>query len=396
MNDPNVPPAKHRRRWLSFGLRGLLGLVLVVALMLGWLSRPLFQSQYEKATARQVEEAGGTVRWEDPLVSNPFEGPGPEPTTYQSLMIGLFGRDVLARIDRIFLPTAELESVHVRLPKLEKIRVLALVSGTISDSSIDALIRLDTLTSLVLNDTKIEPSQIERLAQLPKLDHLNISGGSVTKPNLAAWGQCPQLTTLFVRCHCDSRVVDPSVLESLAHLKQVTTLELIDFRINDNVLQAIGQMSSLEWLSLQGDELADNNVITPEGVSALISLKHLETLYTYFIPFDDESLQPIGRLPKLDTFRCDSSHITDVGLSHLNQLSNLKSLRIGKCQASPEMLRELNTTHPKAVLNLGQLPGIRIGNAEGTIELETLQDHILIEPPEVPSKPTDDQPGGVF
>ncbi|PQO46277.1 leucine-rich repeat domain-containing protein [Blastopirellula marina] len=402
MNDPKVTPAKPPRRWLRFGLRGLLGMILVIALLLAWPAGDVLQSRYEKATARQIEEAGGAVTWNDPLRPNPFRSPDPEPTTYQRAMGSIFGRDVLARIKRIYLPNAEHDSILSRLPKLERLRFLSLKGGSLSDASIDAVSRLESLTALVLDDTQIESSQMERLAQLPRLDDLEISACSVTKSNLAALADFPKLVTLCISFRSISGdfsnsplETDEAVLESLANLKQVTSLELIDFPINDAALQAIGQMSSLKWLTIQGDALVDGHAITLEGVSALAQLTRLESLYLYQVPLDDDHLQPIGRLTNLESFHCHDSLITDTGLTHLNQLPKLASLKIRRCHASPEMIREIKTTHPGIQLDV-KTASTTIRSTDGSLELEFIHEQTLIERPKNESSPIGVEPGGVF
>lgn len=403
MNDPSVTSAKPRRRWLRFGMRGLLGLVLVVALLLGWLTRPLFQARYEQATARQIEEAGGTVRWEDPLLLNPFLIPSPEPTTYQHAMGSFFGKEVLARIQRVYLPTAEHESILRRLPELEQLHYLSLEGGTISDASIDAVARLQSLTALVLDDTQIDSSQMERLAQLPQFDDLEISASSVTKSNLAALANCPKLVTLIISSRSFSNdfgglplETDESVLDSLANLKQVTSLELIDYPIKDSALQAIGQMQSLRWLSIQGDASTELSAITREGVSPLAQLNRLESLYLYHVPLDDELLQPIGSLTNLESFHCHDSQFTDTGLAHLNQLPKLANLKLRQCQASPEMIQQLTTAHPGIKLDVRNTARTKIRSADGSFELEFIHEQTVIERPKNESSPLGDQPGGVF
>ncbi|PQO46278.1 leucine-rich repeat domain-containing protein [Blastopirellula marina] len=353
---------KPRRRWLSFGLRGLMGLILVIAVLIAWLGQDGFQARYEQATVKQIGLAGGTVTWSVPPVLDPYGNPGPEPTTYERTMKRIFGEEVFYRIGFVEIPAGAEEAI-VRLSKLEKLTDLIVGSGSISDTSIEAISQLDQLQVLSLNNTQITPVQLKRLVRLPKLRRIELAGGSATQSNIAALASFSQVNALKI----DSRPfvnlpgreqpkpsVDEKVLIPLARLKQVQSLELVNFTITEPVLTAIGGMQSLKYLGIDDYPSTGDIRFPPHGLESWGALEQLEAIYLSTVPLEDHHLKSLSQVSSLTAIECDGTQITDVGLTHLIKLPHPRFVGISGCQVTEETLLKYASAHPGSSLDIGE------------------------------------------
>ena len=353
---------KLRRRWLRFGMRGLLGLILVIGLSIVWLGQDGFQARYEQATVKQIGLAGGIVTWSVPPVLDPYGNPGPEPTTYERTMKRIFGEEVFYRIGFVEIPAGAEEAI-VRMPKLEKLTDLNVGGGTISDTSIEAISQLDQLQVLSLNNTQITPVQLERLAKLPKLRRIELAGGSATQSNIAALASFSQVNALKINSRPFFNLpgreqpipsVDETVLISLARLKQVQSLELVNFSITEPVLESIGGMKSLKYLGIDDYPSTGDIRFPTRGLEAWGALEQLEALYLSTIPLEDDHLKSLSQVSSLTAIECDGTQITDVGLTHLIKLPHPRFVGISGCQVTEETLLKYATEHPGSSLDIGK------------------------------------------
>lgn len=112
----------------------------------------------------------------------------------------------------------------------------------------------------------------------------------------------------------------------LAHLKQLSNLQNLDLSqvdhpFTDAGIEHLAGMSTLESLDLEGSHISD------VGVKHLQELHRLRDLWLFGI-FTDTGLQSIEGLTNLTRLWISSPNISDVGLKHLAHLSRLELLSL--------------------------------------------------------------------
>lgn len=366
-----------RRRWLSFSIRGLMFMVLLFAVLLGWLGRDIYQHSREKSISKQIEATGGKVYWngriwsDDPFVSQFSDPFGPSLTRYQQWMVWAYGENLYDHIHSVEFFSAEKESLLTQFVGLPELNSLTIGRGKISDVSVDAIAQLRSLERLSFYHTEITPSQLKRLSKLPSLTTIDFQG---TPDYLAALAHFPRLESITIRCdhltkECIASLgnvrgliefdvgseslqpIGKAELVALASLNQCQTLRIHDFSVDDQALEAISEMTSLSDLKI--DTNAVNLSISNEGLNYLCKLTSLTRLSIPSAKFDDNSLEILSKLPSIEVISCEGSKVTDAGLKHLESLPNLNDLSIPGCQVSANAIRSLTTSTFLEHLDIG-------------------------------------------
>jgi hypothetical protein len=236
---PNSPP-NHKRRWLSFSLRSLFVVTLVIACLLGWKGHKV---QRQRRAVSQIEQVGGTVHYKrDP----PFGIGALEQSGFFDYVVAvrLNGRDVEDVSYLADLPTIEdlnLSGTKVTdlspLAKLTQMRRLSLLAAPVRD--IAPLANLVDLESLSLENTQV--ADIAPLATLVKLEDLSLAGTPVN--DLSALAGMTRLTEL--KLFFCSNVQD---VEPLTGLTKLGYLDLSDTKVAN--IEPLTNLKSLGFLSL--------------------------------------------------------------------------------------------------------------------------------------------------
>lgn len=423
-----------RRRWLTFSIRGLMVLVLIAAIGMGWIASMRTQHQREKAIANQIEALDGTVQWNSRSVSSRMLDPfSPEPTQYEQWRAWLLGDDVDSRINRVIFEKACPAELFAELHNLEALTELMIVNGSVSDASCEAISNLASLTDISLVDTEISAKQLEKISSLPNVNHIYITHASVTKENVKLLAKFPNLTTLSI---CSSQIPAEGLaclrvaknlssltleadynrssstaeLSGLASLTQLEHLQIGEFPISDKDLEAIGAIRSLQALQITA-EIALLNV-TPKGLSHLASAGKLTRLDFPSAPFDDDTLRSLAKNRSLKEIHCDGSQITDAGLKHFEGHPSLTYLSIPGCQVTAEGIRSLAKNSSLTGLDLGDgvefgVGGLRLvygggqtivssGDDSMDEDDDSTSDNNPFGKPDADTDPFDANPGGVF
>jgi internalin A len=165
-------------------------------------------------------------------------------------------------------------------------------------------------------------------------------------------------------------------LKELAGLKNLTNLNVLHYRVNDETLATLRKHALLHALQLAtttgggqrptnrdevgGFELAGSQLVTDAGLRELADFKNLTTLQLNAQPADAamKTLREIGLLHAMtyakakndtrptkpaDVVTVDlrGNRITDAGLKHLADFTNLTSLNIGLSEVTDAGLKEL-------------------------------------------------------
>jgi hypothetical protein len=135
----------------------------------------------------------------------------------------------------------------------------------------------------------------------------------------------------------------------VAALTQLRSLELAQTPVTDAGLVHLKELSHLETLDLESDEISDLGVeqlkrlrnlkdlniaetrITDAALAHLVRLRHLEKLDLSLDRITDNGLERLKGLVNLKELNLCHTLVTDRGLVHLRDLSKLEELCLGNC-----------------------------------------------------------------
>jgi hypothetical protein len=204
-------PVRPRRRWLRFGLRTLLALMVLAAIPLAW---KVNRAHKQRRAIAAIEQAGGTAAFD---MATYFGGPEP------AGMRDRFGREFFDDVVRVELvePTSEAPFAH--LPNLVSLSDLTL-HGDFQEESLLILRQLD-LRALSLSTPTLSEQTMVSIESLPNLESLLLVSEDLTDAKLA-------------------RLLD--------RLPQVKTLHVASTQLTDASLSRLARCNSLQWAEVWG------------------------------------------------------------------------------------------------------------------------------------------------
>ncbi len=193
-----MQPKPHRRRWLQYGIRTLLVLMLAVGLFLTWLRHQRQVGVYsaQRQALEQLSKLGGHYKTESRLPAWKAWLVGKDYVTvtevkFHGVKLGS------GLVDYVKVKPADLECLQ-RIPTLKRLFLgetlgiddsvleylqhateleeLNLDHATMTDSGMSNLMNLRSLKSLSLLRTQVSPRAAACLSSLPNLEKLGVSG----------------------------------------------------------------------------------------------------------------------------------------------------------------------------------------------------------------------------
>lgn len=272
------------------------------------------------------------------------------------------------------------------LAKLTKLEKLQLQGGaTFTDEALKHLAALPKLVELQLQDTPISDAGVETLAGMKQLTTVDLSTTRVTKAGYEklraalpkcniAWADPTRaiVTRLMARgCgfvlrlpdNTESRVSKPeelppgpfTVVEINAYHVQMTDTDLL-------------------WLeplaSLRNVELAGSG-ITATGFRSLLASKDTLKRFLFQGTCDDDALEVVAQLPRLEHFWLTRVKITETHAKHIASFPQLRILEISHCDASDEVIAPLSRSKSITVLSLAGTP-ISDASIDHLVQMEQL------------------------
>jgi Leucine-rich repeat (LRR) protein len=197
-------------------------------------------------------------------------------------------------------------------PFAETLRTLDLQCTEITD------LGLQTVAELNLNETKVEPDQLQALGALSSLRTVLIPAPAITDEVLAVLGRLPHLQSLVL---ANSPISDRG-LESLARRKSLQMLDLSATRITDRGLAHLADLTSLTQLRLS------QTPITGAGLAHLGRLTHLQELELAETLVDDAGLAHLSDLRQLRSLQLAGTRVRGFGLAHLRDGGELRQVTL--------------------------------------------------------------------
>ncbi|UCD50849.1 MAG: hypothetical protein JSW27_25405 [Phycisphaerales bacterium] len=231
-----------------------------------------------------------------------------------------------------------------------------------SDSGLAHVAELPSLKGLYIgagSDSAVTDAGLRHLAKLTSLEELYLRGERMGDAGLAHLRGLPRLEYLALY---GSRFTD----QGMVHVKEIPSLRILSFyqgvcRITDAGLAHIAEMPRLELLMLRV-----TGPVTDEGIRYLSQMPSLRKLHVDSPLISDRSLEYLGQIKTLEylTLPQDQHGITDVGLVHLSQLANLRCLHVARIHFNdPAMNTEYYTDRGlQALANCRLLEELHVGS----------------------------------
>ena len=140
----------------------------------------------------------------------------------------------------------------------------------------------------------------------------------------------------------------------LEHIQGMESLECIRFHktpLSDAGMKYIATLPNLKYLIIMG-----GSGVTNAGLAHLEGHANLETLELYYTQVTDKGLVVLKEIPKLRYLAIFDEpmrgpRLTDAGLKHLDELTNLKTLGVGGGWASEAAVHDLREALPNCTIN---------------------------------------------
>ena len=368
---------------LQFGLRTLLAVVLVGALVSAYVADLLNTSRAQRRFLELAKEAGISVQVNS--ADCPLEESGVHLGTFDQITSVQFS-------DRWRRNIAGEPSPIDYSGEPDFDELIDLITSTVAPSNsrtdrdpiaareecTDAIGDLHYLRSLNLHYQHVTDSQLQPLGCLKRLSLLGLDNTGLTDVGAAHLAGLTALRRLSVG---NTEITDCG----LAHLDGLSNLEVLDAgstRLADGASEHLNALANLRWLYLDETKIARLH---------LRDLKRLEYLTLYNAPVrdltfegcdslrvldlwrtnvTDESLASVGRLKSLEELHLAGKSWTARGLAHLRGLPKLKKLHLEVDSFDPEFAEQLRDFQALEVLALHDIAEFLANNpAERDAEL---------------------------
>ena len=263
--------------------------------------------------------------------------------------------------------TADFTKIRLitRLPLIED--GIALCQIPVDADLLKALSRHRGITTIFLNNTKIDNETVQHLTGFPKLEGLGLaSNAHLTEQGVAdLLKRLPKLKFLEL---IDFPGIDKFEMRAIARHTTLKHLDLRDCLLTDDDLKTLSELKQLHILTLsqmpgiteQGilklfdnlPELTDFHLkgmspFSPEAVRKIIADPRLEYLELCDMGLTDAHLKEVVVGALLFSFDIsDNPEITDAGLKHLHGIGTLKYLYLNGTGVTQEGINAFKAAQP--------------------------------------------------
>jgi hypothetical protein len=217
---PAEPAPRPWRRFLRFSVRGLLVLVMVIGVGLGWLVR---NAQIQREAVAAIRRAGGAALYDEEM-RGPTQAHS-RPAAWVDVIRTRIDRNYFSNVVSVHwwggegLSTDDQVVVHIS--HLRRVATLNLSGRAVTDSRFARLNNLSNVETLMLQHTAITDSGLASLEGMKDLRFLLISGPTLTDKGLEHLRGLDSITTLSLQ---DSRISDAGMV----HLRKLTKLSVLN------------------------------------------------------------------------------------------------------------------------------------------------------------------------
>jgi hypothetical protein len=152
-------------------MRGLIVLVLVIGVCLGWIIRLARNAQMQRDAVAAITRARGSVTYDFQAKHNRYSSFNESP--WPRWLVKLLGVDYFGNVVSVVIPgVSEEELIHIG--NLSRLRVLYLIGPAMTDSGLPQLKGLTKLTELHVIDSPITDAGLANLKGLTKLQSIGL------------------------------------------------------------------------------------------------------------------------------------------------------------------------------------------------------------------------------
>jgi internalin A len=238
---PAEPVSRPWRKLLRFSVRGLIVVVLVCGVWLGWLVR---SARIQRDAVAAITRAGGAVKYDYGWTKGEYIFGGEH--VRPGRLAALIGIDFFVRVTDAWLysSSTDVDASLVQVGRLTQLERLSLYRAPFSDAGLVQLKRLTKLSELDLGDTQVSDAGLAHLRGLTNLSSLNLSGTQVTDAGLA---HLTGLTMLKILGLGHTRVTDAG-LAHLKRLKSLSSVGLFATPVTSAGVEELQQSSPSLWI----------------------------------------------------------------------------------------------------------------------------------------------------
>jgi internalin A len=241
IRDQPQPSPRPWRIYVRISMRGLIVLVVLIAVGLSWLVN---SARTQRAAVAAVRKSGGSVVYE-------YERTISGKTPWPKWLTERIGIDYLENVCTVSLPAGGSDADMVHVGHLTHLEEVWLSGSSVTNAGLMHLEGLNDLWSINLAGTKVATTGVARLSDLRSLTYLNLRATSVGDDGLMKLKGLTKLTALVL----DHTPVSDA---GLAHLKGMIKLKFLlleGTNVTDAGLTHLKGLSSLENLNLHGTKV---------------------------------------------------------------------------------------------------------------------------------------------
>ncbi|MCA9100410.1 MAG: hypothetical protein KDA63_04615 [Planctomycetales bacterium] len=309
------------QRRLRFGIRGILVLTALAAVLFAALGQRWYEVQSRRTALAAIEATGAEVKMQCWVTRDAWQPPG---WLVSSVGVGFFA-------DRWSLQISGTNIDNEALAKcdLNGYSSISINASNFNDDGAAALDGLTELASLSLNDVAMTDKGLAHLTTFR--NQADISGEGLK--HLAGLDRLHSVHLIRTR-------VTGEGLMYLRDANRLTTLWLTNSMITREGAAGIASLESLRELNLSGSYIGEAEV------PYLVSLKNLRTLNLDGTDVTDQSMPHLAQLPYLEHLALGQTLVSDAGLVHLEELRKLKTVSLNDTNVTPEGVTQLQQALP--------------------------------------------------
>jgi internalin A len=365
-------------RFARFSLRGLAILVLLPSVWFGWQITSL---RSERQAVIALGDRGSFLFREGPASDRPrlrqllgreYRGVTTSAEHYSQLNDLSFGDLILLQklcwlshlrlsnvdlaalgINQVSLPPSitslSLYDCHLTdlsfLAPLVHLEQLSLDRNPIDDGDLRVVGRRKSLTTLVLSNTTITDAGIQHLQELTSLRTIDLTNTKIGDDSLRLLSRLPSLKSIsFLGTQVSDRGI--AVLSEKPALLG-GTLRLTGPLFTDECLPHIRELKGLLHLALE------DTLVTSAGLRQIAGMP-LETVFISGKNINDEALEHLAKLPRLQRLSLSGTGISDDGLRYLQSLKNLAELHAAYTKVTDAGVKAFYQTGTPCFVFLGK------------------------------------------
>jgi len=265
-SEAMTSPAKPRRRWFRFSLRGLLLLVAMMSIPLGWIGCRLERAKEQESALRDIGPWAGLTYVVPDWLPDSFRTPT------------VFGANFFDVTELDLIGNRTTNDQLISLARLPKLRSLRLDSRLVTDDGIMQLSRLKELRSLSITAPQVTDAGLLALGRLKNLENLRLDGDTYQVTIVAVERLRQDLPQCEIirdppRLQLESKSITDAELANIPGIGNVESLLLITPEITDSGVQVLTQLDKLRGLCLESPKLTDDCLLFLEQLN---NLKWLE------------------------------------------------------------------------------------------------------------------------